>query len=166
MGRISIFFFVLVAIMIYPIYVLTHQKINKNKRVNYSISLYTIFNGKFKKYDTNLTEIGSFTRLDVFKNYYLAKNLNVINLVKKENFFAKRAKYKRPYLYADFFIYKNQNYVLNSKKARYNFNTKVFDGKVFKLRGKTYKVKGKSFLVDKERNIRATDTVFDLKVDK
>ncbi len=164
MGRIVLFFVGICIIMIYPVYVLMNQKIEKNIKINKKISIFTINKGFFKKYDINLSKKGSFTKLDIYKNYYLADDLNITDLIKKEDYFAKKAKYQKPYLYADFFTYKNDDYILNALKARYNSDTKVFDGKTFFLKGKTYKAKGKSFIVYKNKNIKAFYPIFDLKV--
>ncbi len=164
MGRIIFFFFIVGLIMIYPVYVLMNQKVIKNSKINKNISLYTILNGTFSKYDENLSKNGNFLKLNVYKKYYLAYDLNITDIIKKENYFAKKAKYQKPFLYADFFIYKNSDYVLKTIKARYNSNTKIFEGKKFNLIGKTYKARGKSFIIYKNKNIKATYPIFDLKV--
>jgi len=166
MGRIIIFFIGIVLVMIYPVIELLNQKVPENKKITGKISLYTIYNGKFKKYDVNLTKKGSFERLDIFKTYYLANNLFISDIKKNEDYSAKKAKYQKPFLYAQYFTYKNKDYILKTIKARYNSNTKVFWGDEFNLTGKTYKAKGKSFVIDKNRNIQATYPVFDLKVKK
>ncbi len=164
MGRITIFFIIVGLIMVYPIYVLMNQKVIKYSKINKNISLFTIYNGTFNKYDINLSKKGTFSRLDIYKNYYLANELNITNIIKNENYFAKKAKYQKPFLYADFFIYKNSDYILKTIKAKYNSNTKIFEGKKFNLIGKTYKAKGKSFIIYKNKNIKAKYPIFDLKV--
>lgn len=164
MGRIALFFITIGLITVYPVYVLMNQKIIKNSKINKHISLFTVINGYFDKYDENLSKKGRFSKLDVYKDYYLSYELNVTDIIKKENYSAKKAKYKKPFLYADFFVYKNSDYLLKTHKARYNSNTKKFDGEEFNLIGKTYKAKGKSFIIYKNKNIKAKYPIFDLKV--
>ncbi len=166
MGKIVSFFIIFLIVMIYPVYVLKNQKAVKNAGTIQNISIITIYNGIFNIYDVNLSKKGFFKQLNIYKNYYLSDDLNVTDVIKKDNYFAKKAKYQKPYLYADYFIYKTGNYQLHSLKARYNTITKNFSGDIFDLKGANYKARGKSFLVDNKKDIKAAYPVFDIKVKK
>ena len=166
MGKLAVFFIILALVLIYPIYEIANEKEIKYSKTPKNLSLVTIKNGHFFKYETNLTKSGNFKKLDIYKKYYEALDLNITDLEKNETFNAKKAKYISDILYAYDFFYHNNEYNFTSDFVEYNTKLKNFKGNKFLLLGKTFKVVGEKFFIDKYRNIKAYKPIFDLKVKK
>lgn len=166
MGKIAAFFLFLIFAMMFPVYEYFLQKpVKKIKEVK-NMPLVNIYNGKFATYDNNLSKTGYFSSLNVYKKYYLGQNLFVNDLIKKEFYKAKKAKLEDSVMYAYNFFYKNENYSLNTLKAIYFLKKKIFKGSKFFLKGKDFNSSGENFLVDKNKNITAYETIFNLKVNQ
>jgi len=166
MGKLVIFSILLIAVLVYPIYEIVNEKEVKYLKVPKNLSLVTIKEGDFFKYNQKLVQKGSFEILDVYKKYYKVFNIIIGNLEKNETFKAKKTKFIKNILYAYDFFYHNNEYNFTSDFVTYNTKSKVIKGKKFFLIGKTFKARGINFLIDKDRNIIAYKPIFDLKVNK
>ncbi len=166
MGKIILFFIFLILAMLFPIYEYSLQKPAKKIKVPKNIAIADIYKGKFRTYDNNLTKTGYFNSLSIYKKYYLGNNIFVNDVIKKEHYSAKKAKFENSVVYADIFHYQNNSYILDTLKAVYSLKTKIFKGSKFFLRGKDFNTTGIRFLIDKNKNIIADNTIFDLKVNK
>jgi hypothetical protein len=124
-----------------------------------------IYNGKFFIYNTILIKKGKFSKLDLYsKNYLKADDLSIYDLIKKERITALRAIYEKPFLKGFKVSYQNDQYTLNTEKALYDTKTSVLKGGEFNFRSADYHGYGKSFSVDKDKDIRAKEIVYFLKV--
>ncbi len=166
MGKITLFFIFLIAAMLFPIYEYFLQKPVKKIKMSKNIAIANIYKGRFRTYDNNLTKIGHFDSLNIYKTYYLADNLYVNDVIKKEHYSSKKAKFENSVVYANIFYYQNSNYSLDTLKAIYFLKIKLFKGGKFFLRGKDFNTTGVRFLIDKNKNIIADNTIFNLKVNK
>lgn len=166
MGKLVFLAVLLILILVFPVYENFQIKLNNTTKVQNKIPLAKIINGKFYIYDINLSKKGTFNSLDIFQNFYIAKDLNISDLIKQEKFFAKKAILKNKLLYAFIFKYENNKYAFNSNYVVYNLKTKNIHGKRFFLYSSDYNASGYSFFVDKQRDIKAKNISFDLKVNK
>jgi len=166
MGKIIFFVILISVVLIYPLFVVKNTHYIKESVSEKNISLVTINNGTFFKYDNNLSKSGRFLTLDIYKNFYFAKNLLLKDLIKKEFFKANRAKFIFNKLYCYDFFYHNNEYNFSSDFVIYNTKNKLFKGEKFLLISQNFKGKGKNFKVDENRNIKANEIIFDLKVSK
>ena len=166
MGKITLFFIFLIAAMFFPVYEYFLQKPVKKINVSKNIAIANIYKGKFRTYDNNLTKTGYFDSLNVYKRYYLANNLYVNDIIKKEHYSSKKVKFENSVVYANIFYYQNSDYSLDTLKAVYSLKTKIFKGDKFFLRGKDFNTTGSRFLIDKNKDIMAFNTIFNLKVNK
>ena len=158
-----IFFFVFLGVIIYPIYEVSTQKDNFVNKIKKDIFDLVIDKGKFFVYEENLSEYGNFERLKHKKDIYVSDNLVFIKVKSNEKIASENALYKNNKAFFRKFFYENNDYNFSSNEAVYSFNKKEFKGKDFMLSGITYKAKGKSFIIDKNKNIKATKTIFDIK---
>ena len=166
MGKIALFFLFLVLAMVFPVYEYFLQKPVKKFKVSKNIPLVKIYNGVFSIYEDNLSKKGYFNSLSVYKKYYLGDNLYVEDLLKKEYYKAKKAKFEDSVVYAYFVNYENGEYSLYTPKVIYSLKDKIFTGGKFFLMGNDFNATGKNFLVDKNKNITAYNTIFNLKVNQ
>jgi len=166
MGKLIIFSVLLVAVLVYPIYEIINEKEIKYLKIPRNLSLVTIKEGDFFKYNKELLQKGTFEKLDVYKKYYKAFNISINSLEKNETFKAQKAKFIGNILYAYNFFYHNNEYNFTSDYVTYNTKSKDIKGNKFFLIGKTFKARGINFLIDKNRNIIAYKPIFDLKVNK
>ena len=166
MGKITLFFIFLILAMLFPIYEYSLQKPLKKVKAQKNTAIANIYNGKFATYDNNLSKTGYFDSLSVYKKCYLGNNLYVNDLIKKEHYNAKKVKFKNSVVYADVFHYKNESYTLDTAKVIYSLKKKFFRGGKFILEGKNFNSTGNKFLIDRNKNITAYNTIFNLKVEK
>jgi len=166
MGKIIVFVILIIIVLIYPLFVVKNYHYTKQSINEKNISLVTIKDGIFFKYDNNLSKSGKFLTLDIYKNFYFAKNLLLKDLLKKEFFKANKAKFIFNKLYCYDFFYHNNEYNFSSNFVIYNTKNKLFKGEKFLLISQSFKGKGKTFMVDESRNIKADNIIFDLKVNK
>jgi len=166
MGKLVVFFILLAAVLIYPIYEIANEQEIKSSKIPKNMSLVTIQKGNFFKYNQKLVQKGAFERLDVYKRYYKSFNIIINNLEKNEIFKAKKAKFMGNILYANDFFYHNREYNFTSDLVAYNTKSKIIKGNKFFLVSESFKARGMNFLIDKNRNIIAYKPIFDLKVNK
>jgi len=167
MVKIILFIFLMFIILLFPIYENGKITINSESLKNSNISLAEIKNGNYYIYDVNLAKKGTFTTLNIYKNYYKAENLYVNNLLKQEKYFSYRAFLKKNILKLYNFKYKNSEYSLYSNYVVDNLDTKNIKGNRFFLYSKEYNGTGRSFFINSSRDINASFVSFNLKtVDK
>ena len=166
MAKIALFFIFLVLAMIFPVYEYSLQKPLKKIKVSKNMAMVNIYNAKFATYDNNLSKTGYFDSLSVYKKYYSGKNFYINDLIKKEYYNAKKIKFENSVLYADNFHYNTENYTLDTLRAVYFLKEKLFRGGKFHLKGRDFNSTGNKFLIDKNKNITASNTIFNLKVNE
>jgi len=166
MGKITLFFLILIIVLVYPIYEIMTEKVIKHSKIPQNLTLVTIEKGNFDKYDINISKKGSFNKLYVYKNYYDVRDLKIYDYEKKETFFSKKTKLLADFFYGYDFFYKNNEYNFTSDFVEYNVKSKTFKGNKFTLQAKSFKAKGTKFFIDSHRNIRAYNPIFDLKVNE
>jgi len=162
MGKL-VFFLLFLIVIIYPIYEVKNQKVNHNRAKKVKIHNLIIDKGKFFIYETNLSKDGNFDRLIKDKNKYTFFNLTFLDLVKKEEIISQKTIYNFKKVFFKTFFYKNKDYNFTSNIAVYLLNNKIFKGNNFMLIGKNYKGKGSYFIIDKNRNLKADNIIFDIK---
>jgi len=156
----------LTAVLIFPVYENSKIYTPVEKNIKNKIAIANMKNGVFYVYETNLTKRGNFDTLDIFEKKYVAKDLNIEDIVKNENYFAKKAVLKNKILKAIFFKYNSMKYSFESGFVVYNLKTKNINGKKFFLYSDEYNATGKNFFVDEKRNIKAESISFNLKVNQ
>ncbi len=164
MGKLILLGLFLIAVLIFPVYENSKIYMPANKYIKNKIAIANMKKGFFEIYEINLTKKGKFDNLDIFKKSYIAKNLIIEDILKKERYFAKKAILKNKILKAYVFKYDSPNYSFNSDFVVYNLKTKNIKGKKFFLYSDEYNATGRNFFVDKKRNIKANNISFNLKV--
>ena len=164
MGKLILLSLFLIAVLIFPVYENSKIYMPANKYIKNKIAIANMKKGFFEIYEINLTKKGKFDNLDIFKKSYIAKNLIIEDILKKERYFAKKAILKNKILKAYVFKYDSPNYSFNSDFVVYNLKTKNIKGKKFFLYSDEYNATGRNFFVDKKRNIKANNISFNLKV--
>ena len=166
MGKIAIFFLFIMIILIYPVFLIKPiKKIDFNIEEN-NISKINILDGAFFQYNNNLIREGNFSLFKIYKNFYIAENFNLNDLIKKELVKIKNIKLIENKLYGNKVYYHNDNYDFYSNFVVYDLKTKEFKGDKFLFYGQDFKGRGRDFLIDKFRNINAKNIIFSLKVNK
>ena len=164
MGKLILLGLFLIAVLIFPVYENSKIYMPANKYIKNKIAIANMKKGFFEIYEINLTKKGKFDNLDIFKKSYIAKNLIIEDILKKERYFAKKAILQNKILKAYVFKYDSPNYSFNSDFVVYNLKTKSIKGKKFFLYSDEYNATGRNFFVDKKRNIKANNISFNLKV--
>ncbi len=164
MGKIALLGIFLIAVLIFPVYENSKIYIPSKKNIKNKIAIANMKNGVFEIYETNLSKKGKFEILDIFDKSYVAKNLDIKDILKKENYFAKKAIFRNKILKAYFFKYNSPKYDFVSDFVVYNLKTKNIRGNKFFLYSDEYNATGINFFVDKKRNIKANNISFNLKV--
>ena len=86
------------------------------------------------------------------------------NLLEKEHFFSKYVVMRGNIVTGKDVFYKNKDFELSTKHAKYDKVSHVVDGGEFSLKGKNYIGYGKEFMIDGNKNIYASNIDFRLKV--
>jgi len=166
MVKIVLLIVTLCFILIFPVYENSKIKITKKELKNTNIPLAVIKKGQFYTYENNLSKEGNFTELNIYKNFYKAKDLKVHDIIKKENYSSKKAVLRKDILTLYNFNYYNNEYSLDSNYVVYNLKTKNIKGDKFLVSSNEYNGSGKNFFVDAQRDINASFVSFYLKVKK
>ncbi|GAX88038.1 conserved hypothetical protein [Lebetimonas natsushimae] len=160
-----IIFLTIVFIMIFPIFISNkHYKKIPEKKENKP--LIEIIDGKYKKYNNILEINGSFSKANIYLNYYQFDNLFADNLVKKEKYFAKWAFRKNNIIKAKIVKYINNDYNVHAKNVLYNEKKKLLKGWDFTFNSNKAKGKGKYFEIDKHKHLFAKNIIYYIKVEK
>jgi hypothetical protein len=164
MVKILIFVLLLAGIMIYPIF--ESKNFKKIKEYNTSLPPVVLKNGKFYEYEPNLTKSGSFSEFIVNKTSYFGRDVLLDNLQAQEKIFLKKAFYKKPVLKGFDVKFVSKEYNLTTDKGIYNTQTSILKGEKFAFQAESFKGFGVNFIVDKNKNIKADDITYFLKVKK
>jgi hypothetical protein len=161
-----IFFLLTIFIIIYPIFF--SKSVHKNIKKDYSKKpLIEIFNGTYKKFNLSSIELnGSFSKAEIFKNYYHLFDLLSHNILKRESYFSKDAVKQNNLIKGKNVKYRNENYILEAKKAFYCEKKKFLKGYDFNFSSIKAKGRGKYFEVDKNKHIFAKNVTYFIKVDE
>jgi len=166
MVKIVLFLFILILVLIFPIYENSRIKINTEELKNFNIPLAEIKRGKFFVYDVNLSKKGNFLDFEIYKKFYKAKKVSIKDLIKKEEYIADKLLLKQNNLKLFNLKYKNNNYFLISNYVIYNLKDKNIKGNKFFLYANDYNGSGKRFFIDSNRDINASFISFYIKVNK
>ena len=163
MGKIVLFFIFILIIIVYPMLISYNYKpflkeFNKPEII--------INKGNFYIYSPILEKKGNFSKFYLENNSYIALNLYIKDLIKKEEYKAKRAVLKNDLIKAKDGWYKNNEIELITNRAIYYKNEKLLKGKNFKLYATNFRGFGDEFLVDENKNIKAKNIIYYLKVRK
>ena len=156
----------LIGVLIFPIYENSQIKIKSIKKLKKNIPISVISDAKFFIYKINLVKKGEFKTFEIYKNLYIAKKILIQDLEKNEKFFAKKALFKDNLLTFFDFKYQGNQYNLISDYVIYNIKLKTIKGKKFFVYSKDYNGSGSSFFIDRQRDIKAKNISFYLKVNR
>ena len=165
MVKVLLFVGGIVAIILFPLFNIEYKN-TEDKRTIKQLPEIEFEKGKFYLYNTFLEKQGKFNKLSINKNYYIANDLIVKDLVKKEEYQAKKTVFKNQLVTGYDVIYKNSDFKLITKFAEYDKETKILTGGKFKLFAKDFKGYGSSFQVDEKKDLYAQNIKYLLKVEK
>ena len=162
MGKIALFFIFILIIIAYPMLLSYNYKPFLEKNIkNPEI---VINKGDFYIYSLIVEKKGNFNEFYLDKNNYVALDLYVKDLIKNEEYKAKKTIFKKNLTKATNFWYKNTEIELITNRAIYYKNKNLLKGKRFKLYATNFIGFGDEFLVDKNKKIKAKNIVYYLKV--
>ena len=163
-----LFLVIILIVLVYPIFIVKKYNGKNFVKKEYNTSLVTIYNGNFFKYEFNLTLLGNFKKLDIYKEFYKIHNLKVIDLERNETFETKNSivKKNKNIIDAYNFFYKGKDFNFSSNFVVYNFKEKYFKGNNFLLESDSFKGRGTHFFIDKQRDIFANKIIFDVRLNK
>jgi hypothetical protein len=161
-----IFFLFILFVIVFPIFI-SNKSYKNISQTNEKKPVIEIFNGVYKKYNTNLEMNGSFDKAEVFNiNYEKIYNLIADDLRKKEKYFAKVAIKENNIIKATDAKYKNDDYFVKAKKVIYYEKKKFLKGWNFNFKSDKAKGKGEYCEVDKNKNLFAKNIIYYIKVEK
>ena len=164
MGKIALFFIFILIIIVYPMLISYNYEPSLEKNIKKPEII--INKGNFYIYSKILEKKGKFNKFYLEKNRYIALNLYVKDLIKKEEFKAKKTTFENNLIKAKEAWYKNSEIELITNKAIYYKNEKLLKGENFKLYATNFRGFGDEFLVDKNKKIQAKNIIYYLKVKK
>jgi hypothetical protein len=165
MVKIVLFVLILIGIMIYP--VIESKNIKQTKTTTKKKPPIEFYTGEFYEYEPNLAKTGTFKEfiLKKDKSYY-AKNVYLNDKIAKYDLYINEATYRGDKLFGKYVNYYSKEYNLTTDFAIYNTKTSHLNGDKFAFNSNTFKGFGVKFDIDKQRNIKAKDITYFLKVDK
>jgi hypothetical protein len=165
MVKVLLFVGIIMGVMIFPFFNVDYKN-TENKVIKKHFPKIEFEKGEFYLYNTYLEKTGVFDKLNIYKNSYIAIGLNVKDLLKKEEYQAKKTVFKNQLVTGYDVIYKNSNFKLITKFAEYDKETNILNGGKFKLFAKNFKGYGSSFQVDEKKDLYAQNIKYLLKVEK
>jgi hypothetical protein len=156
---------IVVFIAVFPLFISNrHYKTFYEKKENRP--LIEIIDGKYKKYNKILEMNGSFSKGNIYSNYYQFDNFFANNLIKKEKYFAKWVLRKNSLINAKYAYYINNDYKVNAKKMLYYERNKFLKGWDFNFSSNKTRGNGKYFEIDKNKHLFAKNIIYYIKVEK
>ena len=161
MGKIVLFFIFILIIIVYPMLISYNYKpflkeFNKSEII--------INKGDFYIYSPILEKKGDFNKFYLENNSYVVLDLYVKDLIKKEEYKAKKTIFENDLIKAKDAWYKNSEIELITNRAIYYKNKKLLKGKKFKLYATNFRGLGDEFLIDENKKIQAKNIIYYLKV--
>jgi len=169
MVRILIFVLMITGIIFYPVYSVYGNKTAKQADVKkIEIPDVEITEGRFRMYAKTLEKTGKFKFLNIYykKEYYIMWDITVRDLLSSERYRAEKNILKNDDIIGYNVFYRNNDFELITSKAVYKKNKKILKGEKFKLTANNFKGEGKFFIIDKNKNLSASNIKYYLKVDK
>ena len=163
MGKIVLFFIFVLIIIVYPMLISYNYKPFSNRTKKPEI---VINKGDFYIYSKILEKKGKFNKFYLEKNNYIALDLYVKDLIKKEEYKAKKTIFENDLIKSKDVWYKNSEMELIANNAVYNKSKKLLKGEKFKLYATNFRGFGDEFLVDKDKKTKAKNIIYYLKVEK
>lgn len=162
MGKIVLFFIFILIIIVYPMLISYNYKPSLEKNIKKPEIV--IDKGDFYIYSKILEKKGNFNKFYLEKNSYIALDLYVKDLIKKEEYKGKKTIFKDNLVKAKDVWYKNNEIELITNNAVYNKTKKLLRGGKFKLYATNFRGFGDEFLIDKNKKIDAKNIIYYLKV--
>ena len=161
MGKIVLFFIFVLIIIVYPMLLSYNYKpfLKEVKKPEIIIN-----KGNFYVYSKVLEKKGEFDRFYLEEDSYIALDLYVKDLIKKEEYKAKKTIFENNLTKAKDVWYKNSEIEIVTNKAIYDRVKELLKGEKFKLYATNFRGFGDKFLIDENKKIKAKDVVYYLKV--
>ena len=162
----AVFFFMIVlGIMFYPLFIYTGKNIPRQvKEKTLLFPNVKIEKGVFYIYKKTLEKKGDFQILNIYKEKYVAFDLNVNDLLKNEKYKSSKTIFNKNIITGYDICYKNKDMELNTKEAVYDKKNDLLKGGKFQLFAKNFRGFGNKFFVDSNRNLFAENITYYLKV--
>ena len=163
MGKIALFFIFILIIIVYPMLLSYNYKplLKEVKKPEIVIN-----KGDFYIYSKILEKKGKFNKFYLEKNNYIALGLYVKDLIKKEEYKAKKTIFENDLIKSKDVWYKNSEMELITNSAVYDKTKKLLRGEKFKLYATNFRGFGDEFLVDENKKTKAKNIIYYLKVEK
>ena len=165
MVKVLLFAGIIIGVMIFPLFNIDYKN-TEGKVTAKQLPEIEFEKGKFYIYNSQLEKTGTFDRFSIYKKGYIAIDLNVKDIIKKEEYKAKKTVFKGELVTGYDVIYKNSDFTLITKFARYDKETKILNGGKFKLFAQDFKGYGENFQVDDKKDLYAQNIKYFLKVEK
>ena len=161
MGKIALFFIFILIIIVYPMLLSYNYKpfLKEVKKPEIIIN-----KGNFYVYSKVLEKKGEFDRFYLEEDSYIALDLYVKDLIKKEEYKAKKTIFENNLIKSKDAWYKNSEMELITNSAVYDKTKKLLRGEKFKLYATNFRGFGDEFLVDENKKIKAKNIIYYLKV--
>ena len=158
MGKIVLFFIFILIIIVYPMLLSYNYKplLKEVKKPEIVID-----KGDFYMYSGKK---GKFNKFYLEKNNYIALDLYIKDLIKKEEYKAKKAIFENNLIKTKEAWYKNSEMELTTNSAVYYKTKNLLKGGKFKLYATNFRGFGDEFLVDENKKIKAKNIIYYLKV--
>ena len=166
MAKIIFFLFFLAGVMLYPVFIGNEKYESKPVFSSQKIPNVVFEKGRFFLYDKNLSKVGNFKTLEIYKNEYVSYAIKIKDILKNESYEAEKTLFKNDIITGFDVVYKNEDLTLLTDKAVYDKETKILSGEKFKLFAKDFKGFGENFEIDNNHNIYAQNIIYYLKVKK
>ena len=162
MGRIALFFVFILIIIVYPMLISYNYKPSLEKNIKKPEVI--INKGNFYMYSKVLEKKGKFNKFYLEASSYIILDLYVKDLIKKEDYKAKKTIFENNLIKAKDVWYKNSEIELITNNAVYDKTKKLLKGEKFKLYATNFRGFGDEFLVDESKKIDAKNIIYYLKV--
>ena len=164
MGKIALFFIFILIIIVYPMLLSYNYKPSLEKDTKKPEVV--INKGNFYIYSKVLEKKGNFNKFYLEEYSHIALELYVKDLIKQEEYKAKKTIFTNNLTKAKDVWYKNREIELITNSAVYDKIKNLLKGKKFKLYATNFRGFGDEFLVDKDKRIKAKNIIYYLKVNE
>ncbi|MEO1922975.1 MAG: hypothetical protein ABGX25_00495 [Nautiliaceae bacterium] len=164
----AIFFLIfLLFIILFPVWEYKNGSFYKtsNSIKPANIPSLEIRKAKYFVYEGNMTKKGRFSKLDRWGGVYVAYDFYLLNLLNDSQIEAKKVRFLGSEVEGFDVNYFAKEYNLTTEKAVYFRNKKYLKGDRFYIKSSSFRGKGKSFCVDENKNIKAKNVIYYLRVE-
>jgi len=165
MVKVLLFFGLVFGVMLYPLFISSNEKAKANVQIVKLPDV--VFNdGKFYMYEGNLSKTGKFKMFELYDKGYIVNSLYLSDLVRNEEYKAKRTVFKDDIVTGYDVWYKNRDFELITNLAHFDKHTKILEGGKFEIYSTDFKGRGNSFEIDNKKDLYAQNIIYYLKVKK